>query len=252
MGGDLKIYGNGAITNLCALYNVNLDANNLYIYNNTVLSMDTAYALETQLISNGYTGTTDIHNNSGSGLVTCDIDNDMVTDAADNCPDIPNGPGNGTCSSGNTGNSCTENIDYEQCSSDCLTDSYQCNDSCFSECGDYDFACRIGCWIDCIGVYTDCLGQCDDGCGFSGSCSLDQEDSDSDGIGDICDNCPNDANIDQEDSEGDGIGDACDNCQDNCNVYQKDSDGDSAGDVCDPDPNCGGCGSFWCEQECVI
>ncbi len=37
-------------------------------------------------------------------------------------------------------------------------------------------------------------------------------DSDNDGIGDACDNCPNDYNPYHEDIDSDGVGDACDNC----------------------------------------
>jgi len=34
-------------------------------------------------------------------------------------------------------------------------------------------------------------------------------DNDNDGIGEPCDNCPNNYNPDQQDTDGDGVGDAC-------------------------------------------
>lgn len=65
--------------------------------------------------------------------------------------------------------------------------------------------------------------------------------SDSDGIQDNLDNCPNDANADQLDTDGDGLGDVCDpdddndgieDFRDNCplvpNPEQEDSDGECA------------------------
>jgi Ca2+-binding RTX toxin-like protein len=75
-------------------------------------------------------------------------------------------------------------------------------------------------------------------------------DSDSDGLDDEVDNCPNAANPDQPDADNDGQGDACDgdidndgvgNGADNCpttlggNASQTDTDGDGQGNVCDSD-----------------
>jgi parallel beta-helix repeat protein len=69
--------------------------------------------------------------------------------------------------------------------------------------------------------------DCVEGCSSNGLCIKDQRDTDGDGFGDVCDNCPN-----------------------NCNVQQLDADGDSKGDVCDTTPWCGICDQPQCEQEC--
>jgi hypothetical protein len=57
-------------------------------------------------------------------------------------------------------------------------------------------------------------------------------DTDQDGWGDACDNCPNRSNSDQSDGDSDGIGDACDNCPTVENPDQKDTKRDGIGDVC--------------------
>jgi len=73
-------------------------------------------------------------------------------------------------------------------------------------------------------------------------------DKDKDSIPDKTDNCPNKANRNQLDSDSDGIGDVCDddfdndsipdykdNCPKDPNTDQKDRDYDGKGDVCDKD-----------------
>jgi hypothetical protein len=63
-----------------------------------------------------------------------------------------------------------------------------------------------------------------------------QEDSDGDGLGDMCDVCPEVVDPLQEDADGDGAGDYCDNCGGAPNPGQVDLDGDFAGDYCDTCP----------------
>ncbi len=61
----------------------------------------------------------------------------------------------------------------------------------------------------------------------------DQSDLDVDGIGDVCDNCPLTLNAFQQDTDLDGAGDVCDNCRDLSNADQADADSDGVGDLCD-------------------
>jgi len=58
-------------------------------------------------------------------------------------------------------------------------------------------------------------------------------DGDGDGIGDLCDNCPEHPNENQSDIDSDSLGDLCDNCPDSSNADQVDADQDGIGDACD-------------------
>ncbi len=57
-----------------------------------------------------------------------------------------------------------------------------------------------------------------------------------DGIGDLCDICPDISNPDQLDGDGDGVGDVCDNCVGDSNPSQSDADLDGVGNTCDGCP----------------
>lgn len=63
------------------------------------------------------------------------------------------------------------------------------------------------------------------------------QDSDSDGIEDINDNCVNSPNQMQSDYDNDGVGDGCDNCPLVANSNQDDTDGNGIGDACDDGSN---------------
>jgi hypothetical protein len=60
-----------------------------------------------------------------------------------------------------------------------------------------------------------------------------------DGIGDACDNCPQQSNQDQADADKDGVGDVCDNCRNISNPTQQDSDANCPAKPYGSDPLCG-------------
>ena len=63
------------------------------------------------------------------------------------------------------------------------------------------------------------------------------DDSDSDGVIDSQDNCPNSANANQADGDADGIGNVCDNCPSVANPTQLDTNGDGVGNACEAKPS---------------
>jgi hypothetical protein len=135
------------------------------------------------------------------------------------------------------------------------TCQYLPDEPCSSDQGTWD--------VICDDSDTDGIVDLDDNC--PGICNPQQLDADEDGIGDLCDQtpgCVDDPGCgmtmceeqDQCDTDNDGIVDANDNCPQTCNDQQLDADEDGVGDVCDQTPHCvddPGCGLTMCEEVCM-
>ncbi len=137
-----------------------------------------------------------------------DNDSDLIGNACDNCMNDYN----------------PSQADFEEDGTGDICDSDDDNDGILDD-GDLDGT--IG-GEKCSGGGTT---SCDDNCQFNWNPN--QEDPDTDALGNPCDNCPDDANAGQEDSDSDGAGDPCDNCDGLYNESQADSDSDGLGDLCD-------------------
>ncbi|UCC32731.1 MAG: hypothetical protein JSU86_10690, partial [Phycisphaerales bacterium] len=123
-----------------------------------------------------------------------DVDSDGKYDGCDNCPGVPNSESLGIC---------IPNEGVTFCESD---------EECDTSPGSGDGVCSPHLHTCIAGNVWTCTRHVV-GCTELGYCVSPQDDSDSDGadgVGDVCDNCPDRRNSNQADFDGDGFGDVCD------------------------------------------
>jgi hypothetical protein len=156
-----------------------------------------------------------------------DSDGDGIDISIDNCPNVYN-PGQADSDGDGLGDVC-DNCPYD--SQNDVDGDGVCGDN--DNCPNNPNGPNLGTCSstsDKAGVTCQSDADCVIGCSTNGQCSKNQEDTDLDGIGDVCDNCANDP---QNDIDGDGICGDVDNCPNEANADQADDNGDNIGNACD-------------------
>ncbi|HUT99836.1 MAG TPA: thrombospondin type 3 repeat-containing protein [Myxococcota bacterium] len=182
-----------------------------------------------------------------------DADDDGVGDLCDNCPALANpvDADSGVqldADSDGLGDECDPDDDGDGvCDPDQAGAGCTGVDSCPSNPNPRPACTAATALVDCAGAGDVCAG----------SVCIAQLDSDGDGIGDECDNCPADANAGQEDVDGDGVGNVCDNCPAIDNGDQLNTDGAPKLTSCETSADCAGgtycigdVGAMVCKSKC--
>jgi Zn-dependent metalloprotease len=167
-----------------------------------------------------------------------DSDNDLMPNAKDNCPLVPNSSQQNV-DGDNLGDACDPDMDNDtiaNASDNCPVkpnknqsdlDGDGKGDACDDSDGDGVMDAKDNCRTvaNSDQVDTDADGKGD-------ACD---SDDDNDSVPDASDNCKVIPNKDQKDGDSDGLGDACDLCPGFPSSDNTDTDEDGLGDPCDPD-----------------
>jgi len=179
---------------------------------------------------------------------------DVVGDACDNCPLVPNNGQFDEVHPDGVGDVCDDPDEdavvdrWDNCPDDANTDQTDADedgsgdvcDACpFDGANDIDGDGHCGNVDNCPSVANpdqadadgDSRGDLCDGCPIDAD-----DDADADGLCAEVDNCPEDFNPDQTDVDDDGTGEACDTCPGIHNPEQMDVDRDGLGAACDNCP----------------
>jgi hypothetical protein len=246
---SIYICSNDALSSLSGLYNVHFTGRWLYVYENSSLCPAMAYALATNLVNNGFRGTTDIYDN----FCPPEIYN-VTTNQGPEGASIP-------LKYLQTFTSPDEVIHWIAEDTNAAPESGEWWEWTLGI--DHSY---VSYWKEDMGGYSPEteLTLNDDVTGYSGrwkwvspvsylpgdgwySIKLIAEDMDGNRS-----ESEHSIKVDTSatDTDSDGISDSSDNCPSNCNTNQSDFDDDGEGDVCDETPGCGGCGQPACETEC--